>query len=175
MPEDTPGDLPEIGILSGDVAGTGDEGDDGGEGGQPPVQPLTDDLIEYFFNLRTRGGYIMDEDKLPEGAKLLLHGRSYIIDRSAVTAIDSGSASTYYLAADKVQGLVVPARSLSIENTGPGSMYYRWTDDGEKWTSWVTMDEGVTHEFAPDEKCRFAEVQVYVETSGALLSLRATR
>ncbi len=76
----------------------------------------------------------------------------------------------------QVKGLLIPARSLCIENHGPSDVYYRWTDFGEKWSSWVTLEDGVHDEYDVSEKLRFADVQVYsVDSSGTLISLRATR
>lgn len=132
-----------------------------------PVPPLS--------KKKDRGRYILEEEDLPEEDVRLLHGRAMVIDGEAVTETSSGNPRTYYIAYDQVQGLVVPARSLSIEAVGPDDLYYRWTDDGEQWTAWTTLYEGMTHEYEVDNKCRFAEVQVYAETSGAILNIRATR
>jgi len=123
----------------------------------------------------TLGRYYMEEDELPAELRSLLHGRAFVVDRDVITETSSGSPRTYYIAADTVQGLIVPARSVSIHNYGPGDSYYRWTDDGERWTGWITLEDDVIHTYTPEEHCRFAEVQVYVQTSGCVLSLRATR
>lgn len=132
-----------------------------------PVLPLS--------KKKDRGRYILEEEDLPAEDVRLLHGRAMVIDGEAVTETGSGNPRTYYIAYDQVQGLVVPARSLSIEAVGPDDLYYRWTDDGEHWSAWVTLYEGVTHEYEVDNKCRFAELQVYAVTPGAILNIRATR
>jgi len=119
---------------------------------------------------------ILDEDYLSDQQKLLLHGRAFIIDREELVGTSSNNPVTYYISSDQVQGLVIPARSLSIENHGPSDVYYRWTDFGEKWSSWITLEDGVHDEYDVAEKLRFGDVQVYSEdNSGTLISLRATR
>ncbi|MDD5614964.1 MAG: hypothetical protein PHH85_02045 [Candidatus Methanoperedens sp.] len=122
-----------------------------------------------------RGNYILEESDLPPEDVRLLHGRAFVVDRAVVTSIDPSNPLTYYIAYDQVQGLVVPARSLAIENNGEGSVYYRWTDDGEKWTAWITLEEGGSHNYRVDEKCRFAEVQVYADVDTAIMSIVLTR
>lgn len=127
------------------------------------------------YNLTSqRGGYILDENDLDANFKELLHGRAYVIDKEVITAITSNDAVTYYIAADQTQGLIVPARAISLKSE-LSDAYYRWTDDGEKWTRWITIPDGTLHTYDVREMCRFAEVQVYTKTSGALFSLRATR
>jgi hypothetical protein len=119
---------------------------------------------------------ILDEDFLTEQQRLLLHGRAFIVDRVELIGTSSNNPVTYYLASDQVQGLVIPARSLSIENHGPSIVYYRWTDFGEKWTSWITLEDGIHDEYEVAEKLRFGEVQVYSnDVAGTLISIRATR
>lgn len=132
-----------------------------------PVPPL--------LKRKDRGAYVLEEGDLSEEDKRLLHGRAFIVSEGVVAGTDSANALTYYIAYDQVQGLVVPARSMSIEAVGPDDIYYRWTDNGEQWTAWVTLYEGMTHEYEVDNKCRFAEVQVYAATSGAVVNIRATR
>lgn len=122
----------------------------------------------------TRGTYIQNEDELPESWKELLHGRAYIIDKDAITETESSNPKSYYIAADQEQGLIVPARALFIKSENSDA-YYRWTDDGEKWTSWTTLLDGLGHTYLVEELCRFAEVQVYAEDAGALITVRATR
>jgi len=118
----------------------------------------------------------LDEDYLSEQQKLLLHGRAFVIDWEELIGTSQNNPATYYLTADQVQGLVIPARSLSIENHGPSDVYYRWTDFGEKWTSWITLEDGVHDEYDVAEKLRFGEVQVYSDdVAGTLISIRATR
>ncbi len=128
----------------------------------------------YILSTITRGRYVLDEKDLPDAHSELLHGRAYVIDRKEITETSSASSKAYYIAADKVQGLIVPARTLFIKSE-LGDSYYRWTDDGEKWTDWITLIDGLAHTYLPQELCRFAEVQVYAESSGALITLRATR
>ncbi len=122
----------------------------------------------------TRGIYILDEEDLPETYKELLHGRAFVVDREEITETSSTAPRTYYIAADQVQGLIVPGRSIFIKSEEE-SAHYRWTDSGESWTDWITLQDGQGHAYLPQELCRFAEVQVYCQSVGALISLRVTR
>lgn len=122
----------------------------------------------------TQGTYIMEEKDLPESYQELLHGRAYIIDRTQITQISQMNPISYYIAADKVQGLIIPARTLFIKSENSDG-YYRFTDDGERWTDWITMEDGMGHTYLPQEQCRFAEVQVYADQTDAIITLRATR
>ena len=148
-------------------------------GEELPEDEVEDELHALTFQTYdlppiTRGTYILNEEDLPESYKELLHGRAFIIDREMITESDSGAPKTYYIAADQVQGLIVPARSIFIKSE-EGESYYRWTDSGEKWSDWITLQEGQGHAYQIQELCRFAEVQVYADESGALITLRATR
>lgn len=116
----------------------------------------------------------MDEDYLPEQQKLLLHGRAFIIDRELIIGTDSNNPVTYYIASDQVQGLIVPARTLSLKSED-SDIHYRWTDNGSQWTNWTTIEERSLHTYTPEEKCRFQEIQVYADLNVATISLRATR
>jgi len=122
----------------------------------------------------TGGTYIQNEDQLSDAWKALLHGRAFIIDKDQITEIESSNPKTYYIAADQVQGLIVPGRTLYIKSENYDA-YYRWTDDGIKWTSWITLLDGLGHSYQTQELCRFAEVQVYAQESGALITVRSTR
>lgn len=122
----------------------------------------------------TKGTYILNEDDLPNEYKELLHNRAYIIDREELSETDSGTPKIYYIAADKVQGLIIPSRTLFIKSELDDS-YYRFTDDGDKWTDWITLPDGLSHTYFTQELCRFAEVQVYSEKTGTVITLRATR
>ncbi len=117
---------------------------------------------------------ILDEDYLSEQQKLLLHGRAFIIDREEIVGTSSNNPVTYYIATDQVQGLVVPARTLSLKSED-SDIHYRWTDNGSQWTNWITIEERSLHTYSPEEKCRFHEVQVYADENVAKISLRATR
>lgn len=128
----------------------------------------------YILPTITRGRYISDEEDLPDELKQLLHGRAFVIDEDVITAITPNDAVTYYIAGDQVQGLIVPARSLSID-CQIYDIHYRWSDNGEQWTNWITLPAGMTDSTAPIEKNRYAEIQVYADTYGAVVSLRATR
>lgn len=147
-------------------------------------QPLPQDQLEaqiraltyqeYEVATISRGTYIMNEEDLPEQFKELLHGRAYVIDKEEISETDSSAARSYYIAADKVQGLIVPSRTLFIKcenSTG----HYRFTDDGDKWTDWITLEDGMAHTYIPQELCRFAEVQVYADQTDGIITLRATR
>lgn len=143
-----------------------------GEGVEAELRALTAQYYELMPI--TRGTYVMDEEDLPEAYKELLHGRAFVIDRETVTESDSASARTYYIAADKVQGLIIPARSMVIEVIN-GDVKYRYTDDGEHFTAWVTMETGISDDYSPQSKNRFAEVQVYMTSGTPLVSIRASR
>lgn len=121
-----------------------------------------------------KGRYFLNEDDLSSLLKTLLHGRAFVIDKESIASTSSSSPVTYYISADKTHGLLVPGRSLSI-NIEKGQAHYRWTDDGEKWTNWITLPDGATDSYLPQEKNRFAEIQVYVDKAGTLISLRVTR
>lgn len=141
----------------------------------PPeyIQQLST-LTEQKAICDSRGRYILEEDCLPEEYKKILHGRIFVIDRVEITANTENGAETYYIASDKVQGLIVPARSISIRSEINDS-HYRWTDDGDRWTGWITLPSGTTHTYNTEEKCRFAELQIYSAEAGSLISLRAAR
>jgi hypothetical protein len=124
---------------------------------------------------KDRGDYIMSEDDLSQDEKDLLHGRAFVVDREIITELDPMSPRTYYIAYDQVQGLVVPARSIVLENTSTVIVMYRWTDDGVKWGSWITLDINTVHTYEVEQKCRFAEVQVYSASSGGIISIVGTR
>lgn len=148
-------------------------------GGELPEDEVEEELHALTFQTYelppiTRGVYILNEENLPETYKELLHGRAYVIDREEITETDSASARTYYIAADKVQGLVVPARSMSI-NSENGTIYYRFTDNGEHWTNWITLPDSASDSYLQQEQARFAEIQVYTNIPGTLLSIRGTR
>ena len=135
-----------------------------------------DALTKQTYDLPgiTRGRYILEEEDLPKELKQQLHGRAFVIDRDILTATDTNDAVTYYIAGDKGQGLIIPARSLSIDAEGY-DIIYRFTDDGEKWTGWITLPKGMTDSSSPLEKSRYAEIQAYSTTSGGIISIRATR
>lgn len=123
---------------------------------------------------KTTGTYYMEESELPIELQGLLHGRAYIIDRQIVPNNSQSNPITFYIAANKTKGLIIPGRSLFIESIGTVS-HYRWTDDGEKWTEWNTLDNGDWNAFTSDENCRFAEIQVYVDTINEKISIKVTR
>lgn len=122
----------------------------------------------------TRGVYILDEADLPDEKKELLHGRAYVVDREQVTETNPNSPRTYYIAADQAQGLIVPARAVSI-NAELDTIYYRWSDDGVRFTSWITLFAGVIDNYMAEELNRFAEIQVYGASAFGLVSIRASR
>ncbi len=140
------------------------------------VEAELEALTAQYYELMpiTRGTYVMSEEDLPEAYKELLHGRAFVIDREQVTETDSSSVRTYYIAADKVQGLIIPARSMVIDIIN-GDGKYRWTDDGEHFTDWITIESGVSDDYSPQSKNRFAEVQVYMTSGTPLVSIRASR
>jgi len=155
---DDPDLMKVLGVLTGDLL---------------PVRQTTTEIIEGKTVI-VKGRYFLNEDDLSSLLKTLLHGRAFVIDKESVTSTSSSSPKTYYISADKTHGLLVPGRSLSI-NVENGQAHYRWTDDGEKWTNWITLPDGATDSYQPQEQNRFAEIQVYVEKAGTLISVRVTR
>ncbi len=137
------------------------------------LEALTTQVIE--LPPITRGVYILNEDDLPDEKKEILHGRGYVVDIDAVTETDPNSPRTYYVAADQGQGLIVPARSVSINNAAWVNIFYRWSDDGIRWTGWITLGSGVIDNYLAEELNRFAEIQVYAAGAGGSVSIRASR
>ncbi|MHA1287249.1 MAG: hypothetical protein ACTSPB_07565 [Candidatus Thorarchaeota archaeon] len=155
---DDPNLMKVLGVLTGDLL---------------PVRRTTTTIVEGK-PVTVKGRYFLNEDDLSDLLKTLLHGRAFVIDKESVTETSSSSPVTYYISADKTHGLLVPGRSLSINVEG-GNAHYRWTDDGEKWTNWVTLPDGATDSYLPQEMNRFAEIQAYVDKAGTLVSMRVTR
>ena len=121
-----------------------------------------------------KGRYYLNEEDLTDNLKGLLHGRAFVADKDSISEVSSTAPRTYYISADKARGLLVPGRSLSINVEGEDA-HYRWTDDGEKWTNWITLPDGATDSYLPQELNRFAEIQVYVDKAETLVSVRVTR
>jgi len=140
------------------------------------IKSELDALTKQTYELPkiTRGRYILEEDDLPKELKQQLHGRAFVIDREILTVTGANDAVTYYIAGDKGQGLIIPARSISIDAESY-DILYRFTDDGERWTNWITLPKGMTDSSSPLEKNRYAEIQAYSTTSGGIISIRATR
>jgi len=155
---DDPDLMKVLGVLTGDLL---------------PVRQTTTEIIDGQ-PIIVRGRYFLNEEDLSDLLQTLLHGRAFVIDKSAIFETSSSSPATYYISADKTHGLLVPGRSLSI-NVENGDAHYRWTDDGERWTSWVTLPDGATDSYLPQEQNRFAELQTYVDKAGTLISIRVTR
>lgn len=124
--------------------------------------------------ISTYGSYFMNEAQLPSTLSKLLHGRAYIVDREVMTVLTKGTANTYYIAANKTKGLIIPGRTLFIEAVN-NIAHYRWTDDGSKWTEWTTIPAHSWHVYRSDEHCRFAEIQVYVDELNDMITVRVTR
>lgn len=124
--------------------------------------------------ISTSGSYYMEEANLPKQLSKLLHGRAYVIDKDSISNTTASNPKTYYIAANKHKGLIIPGRSLFIEAINTIA-HYRWTDDGVKWTEWITLDNGSWNSYKTDEHCRFAELQVYIDTPNEQITLRATR
>lgn len=127
-----------------------------------------------------KGRYYLNEDDLTDNLKGLLHGRAFVADGDTISEVSSTAPRTYYISADKSNGLIVPGRSMAIGSAAgaayvSGSAHFRWTDDGEHWTKWVTMPIGKTFSFLPQELVRFAEVQVYTDSGNIEVSLIVTR
>lgn len=150
--------LTDISILSGDIL---------------PVRRITDS-IGTDGNISKKGTYFQEEEDLPKQLAPLLHGRAYVINDYTITSTSPSSPDTFYIAADKVQGLVIPARGLSIDSQFDDA-YYRWTDDGIKWTNWITLPNGTVDSYPVMDMNRFAEVQVYGRTTNTVIGLRASR
>lgn len=124
--------------------------------------------------ISTYGSYFMGESDLPPTLFNLLHGRAYIVDREVISTIDQGSPVTFYVAANKTKGLIIPGRSLFIEAVN-GIAHYRWTDDGYRWTEWTTIPANSWHSYRSDEHCRFAEIQTYMSNLDDKITIRVTR
>lgn len=155
---DDPELMKVLGVLTGDLL---------------PVRQITTTIVEGKPVI-IKGRYFLNEEDLSDLLKTLLHGRAFVIDKESITETSSSSPVTFYISADKTHGILVPGRSLSINVEG-GDAHYRWTDDGEKWTNWVTLPDGATDSYLPQEKNRFAELQVYVDKVGTSISVRVTR
>ena len=147
-----------LGVLTGDLL---------------PVRKIETTIIEGQ-PVTIKGRYFLNEDDIPDYLKGLLHGRAFAIDKDTISETSAQAPRTYYISADKTHGLLVPGRSASM-NAENGDAHYRWTDDGERWTNWITIPDGATDSYLPQEMNRFAEVQVYVDKAGTLISLRVTR
>jgi len=144
-----------------------------------PVRQIKTIVVEGR-KVIVKGRYYLDEEDLPANLKELLHGRAYVVDKDLITEVSSASPKTYYISADKSHGLIVPGRSMCINADGDstyvsGDAHYRWTDDGEHWSKWITLPVGVVYSFLQEEKTRFAEVQAYTDAGGINISLIVTR
>ena len=139
-----------------------------------PVRQMN--IVQFEGRIvHTSGSYYTNEDDLPRQLKGLLHGRAYIINRESISNTSISAPITYYIAANKHKGLIIPARSLFIETIN-SKLHYRWTDDGIKWTEWITLaSHGMWHGYDIEEQCRFAEIQVYTELENTLINIRCTR
>ena len=127
-----------------------------------------------------KGRYYLNEEDLPSNLTELLHGRAYVVDKDLITEVSSASPKTYYISADTANGLIVPGRSMCISADGDstyvsGDAHYRWTDDGEHWTDWISLPVGRVDSYLQAEKTRFAEVQAYTDAGGIKISLIVTR
>lgn len=161
---DDPDLMKVLGVLTGDLL---------------PVRQTTTKIIEGR-QIILKGRYFLNEDDLTKELKALLHGRAFVADKDTVSEVSALSPRTYYISADKSNGLIVPGRSMAIGSEAgaayvSGSAHFRWTDNGEHWTEWVTMPIGKTFSFLPDEQVRFAEVQVYTDSGNIDISLIVTR
>lgn len=139
-----------------------------------PVRRVSSIYYNYNGDLQSTSLYFMEEEDLPDQLSILLHGRSFVIDKFNIVETESSNPYTFYVAADKTKGLVIPGRSMSI-NCELSDMHYRWTDDGIKWTDWITIPDGATDSYLPQELNRFAEIQVYSDRNIGLVSLRLSR
>ena len=144
--------------------------------------PVRKDEVEVIEGqpVITKGRYYLNEDDLTDSLKGLLHGRAFVADSDTISEVSSAAPRTYYVSADKSNGLIVPGRSMAIGSAAgaayvSGNAHFRWTDDGEHWTKWVTMPIGKTFSFLPQELVRFAEVQVYTDSGNIEVSLIVTR
>jgi len=144
--------------------------------GDLELLPVRQIVVETVGNqqIRTAGRYYLDEEELPDLLKSLLHGRVFVVDKETINVIDQSNPVTYYVSADITQGLIIPARSVSI-GSEKGTIYYRWTDDGDKFTGWITLPDGAIDSYLQQEEVRFAEIQVYTNIPGTLVSIRGSR
>lgn len=153
-----------LGVLTGDLL---------------PVRQIETTIVDGR-SIILKGRYFLNEEDLDDNLKALLHGRAFVADKDTITEVSAFSPRTFYISADKSNGLIVPGRSMAIGSEAgaayvSGSTHFRWTDNGEHWTEWVTMPIGKTFSFLPDEQVRFAEVQVYADSGNIDLSLIVTR
>lgn len=153
-----------LGVLTGDLL--------------PVKQTNVTDI--YGTQVTGEGRYYLEEADLPQHLSFLLHGRAYVVDKDTITEISAFSPRTYYVSADKSNGLIVPGRAMSIvaeagSHYVSGDAHFRWTDDGEKWTNWVTMPIGKSFSFLPQELVRFGEIQVYSDSGNIDMSIIVTR
>ena len=161
---DDPDLMKVLGVLTGDLL---------------PVRHIETTIVDGR-RVILKGRYFLNEEDLEDNLKALLHGRAFVADKDTITEVSALSPRTYYISADKSNGLIVPGRSMAIGSEASaayvsGSAHFRWTDNGEHWTEWITMPIGKTFSFLPDEKVRFAEVQVYTDSGNINLSLIVTR
>lgn len=156
--------MKSLGVLTGDLL--------------PVRQTITAEVEGRRVILK--GRYFLNEDDLTDELKALLHGRAFVVDKDPVLEVSALSPRTYYISADKSNGLIVPGRSMAVGTEAgtayvSGNAHFRWTDNGEHWTKWITMPIGKTFSFLPDEQVRFAEVQVYTDSGNIQVSLIVTR
>jgi len=153
-----------LGVLTGDLL---------------PVRQIQTTVVDGK-RVILKGRYFLNEDDLEDNLKALLHGRAFVVDKDTVSEVSALSPKTYYVSADKSNGLIVPGRSMAIGTEAStayvsGNAHFRWTDNGEHWTDWITMPIGKVFSFLPQEQVRFAEVQVYTDSGNIDLSLIVTR
>lgn len=163
-PREDEGLIKSLNVLTGDLL---------------PVRKVTTTLVKGR-KVITKGRYYLNEEDLPSNLTELLHGRAYVVDKDLITEVSSASPKTYYVSADKANGLIVPGRSMCISADGDltyvsGDAHYRWTDDGEHWTDWISLPVGRVYSYLQAEKTRFAEVQAYTDAGGIKISLIVTR
>ena len=161
---DDPELMKVLGVLTGDLL--------------PVRQTVTAEIEGKRVFLK--GRYFLNEEDLTDELKALLHGRAFVADKDSISEVSAFSPRTYYISADKSNGLIVPGRSMAIGSEAgaayvSGNAHFRWTDNGEHWTEWVTMPIGKTFSFLPQELVRFAEVQVYTDSGNIEVSLIVTR
>ena len=96
----------------------------------------------------------------------------YIADRITLEA----DAEMYlYIKDDDEQGLGIPGRSGKIENYGPGSVIYKISDDGERWSKEITKSKGGWDEYRIEEKVKFHTIHVRASsTSKTVFSVNIT-
>lgn len=79
---------------------------------------------------------------------------------------------------DKSQGLMVPARSLLIENHAGGAgnnyVWFKTSEDGSHWSRTSRINPDAWEEFEVRDECIFCQLIVWASNANCRVSVRAT-